>query len=619
MKKFLILIAMAITIISLTACSTGSTNSNNDSVSGSSVDQSVGSSTPIASTGGGNGGSKPTQSTVNSSVGGNVQNSTQVSGNGQNSTQPGSSQTNGNTSVETPSNGEVVEKGSVKILSSFGGMETAYATWEKGSSNYVAYVKEANGGTFSKIDDQLIRQYPDYFRVDVLGLKKGNYQIKIVPTNGSTELSNEASIVEVSVDAHKREGFAFSSQSPNKTASGAYNDDGTLKQNAQVLYITKDNVNTITLDVIKDSKGTKQTGTGLSAIMALRQKGYDKTPLAVRFIGQIKDSEVSGLNTSGYIQVKGCYNVTMEGVGSDATLYGWSFLVRAANNVEIRNFGIMMFKDDGISMDTDNNNIWVHNNDFFYGAPGSDADQVKGDGSCDNKKTSYITVSYNHFWDSGKAILCGMGDTVNYFATFHHNWFDHSDSRHPRIRVGTVHVYNNYYDGVSKYGIGATTGSSCFAESNYFLNTKKPMLISQQGTDIASGKGTFSGEAGGIIKAYGNVFQNTVAPVDYSKNQTDFDCYTVSNPGDKVPSTVKTKLGGTGYSNFDTDSTMYSYVADSGEIVPSVVKAYSGRVGGGDFKWTFTDSENTDYSVNVQLKNAIASYQTSLVKVGGTK
>ena len=64
---------------------------------------------------------------------------------------------------------------------------------------------------------------------------------------------------------------------------------------------------------------------------------------------------------------------------------------------------------------------------------------------------------------------------------------------------------------------------------------------------------------------------------------------------------------------------MYSYVADSGEIVPSVVKAYSGRVGGGDFKWTFTDSENTDYSVNVQLKNAIASYQTSLVKVGGTK
>jgi pectate lyase len=27
----------------------------------------------------------------------------------------------------------------------------------------------------------------------------------------------------------------------------------------------------------------------------------------------------------------------------------------------------------------------VHNNDFFYGAPGGDADQVKGDGSIDMK------------------------------------------------------------------------------------------------------------------------------------------------------------------------------------------------------------------------------------------
>ena len=78
----------------------------------------------------------------------------------------------------------------------------------------------------------------------------------------------------------------------------------------------------------------------------------------------------------------------------------------------------------------------------------------KGDGSVDVKgKSTYVTVSYNHFFDSGKCSLCGMhqdSNTGEFFVTYHHNWFDHSDSRHPRIRVGTIHIYNNYFDGKRK-------------------------------------------------------------------------------------------------------------------------------------------------------------------------
>ena len=102
--------------------------------------------------------------------------------------------------------------------------------------------------------------------------------------------------------------------------------------------------------------------------------------------------------------------------------------------------------------------------------------------------------------------LCGMtSETGENFISYHHNWFDHSDSRHPRVRTMTVHVYNNYFDGISKYGVGATTGSNVFVESNYFRNTNKPMMISLQGTDIVNGEknATFSGETGGMIKAYG--------------------------------------------------------------------------------------------------------------------
>ena len=34
-----------------------------------------------------------------------------------------------------------------------------------------------------------------------------------------------------------REGFAFSKESPNGTASGGYNEDGSVPSNAQIIYI----------------------------------------------------------------------------------------------------------------------------------------------------------------------------------------------------------------------------------------------------------------------------------------------------------------------------------------------------------------------------------------------
>ena len=81
-----------------------------------------------------------------------------------------------------------------------------------------------------------------------------------------------------------------------------------------------------------------------------------------------------------------------------------------------------------------------------------------------------VDIFNDHFYDSGKCSLCGMGDSKEFHVSYHHNWFDHSDSRHPRVRTCSVHVYNNYYDGNSKYGIGATMGSSIFVENNYFRN-----------------------------------------------------------------------------------------------------------------------------------------------------
>ena len=429
-------------------------------------------------------------------------------------------------------------------------------------------------------------------------------------------------------------GFAFSSDSTFGSGSGAYEENGTLKDGAQVIYITPDTAKTVTLDVIVNKSGKLQTATGIGEILSLRQKGYDKTPLAIRFIGQTSKNDMSGqLNSNGYLQVKGKssyaeMNMTLEGIGEDATAYGWGILVRNCGNVEIRNLGIMLFPDDGISLDTNNCNVWIHNNDIFYGTAGSDADQAKGDGSADIKKSStYVTFSYNHFWDSGKSSLCGLSETKDFFVTYHHNWFDHSDSRHPRIRLGSIHIYNNYYDGNAKYGVGITSGGSAFVESNYFRSCKYPMMSSLQGTD-ALGKGTFSGEDGGIIKAFDNKIENAASLIYANSDNgttdgdpTSFDAYLASKRNETVPGSYKTLSGNTVYNNFDTlkDIGVSASDVDDVDAVVQVVTSRSGRMNKGDFTWEFDNSvDDTSYSVNSALMAKIKSYKSELVSIGSS-
>ncbi|MGN0235130.1 MAG: pectate lyase [Paludibacteraceae bacterium] len=523
----------------------------------------------------------------------------------------------------------------VKITKSAGWLETVYAEWTPGSfSNYHAYVRPA-GGEYTQLDAMLLRDYGSYMRVDALGLKAGSYQLKIVPVdNSGNEVTAEATETStLTVAAHDRNGFAHFNYSKGV---GAYNNDGTLKAGAKVFYVTKNTAKTISTDVVTGSNGTKTTCVGMQAIIDAYQKGQDKTPIAFRIIGTIQASDMDGLSSSAEgLQIKGKnsyseMNITIEGVGIDATLKGFGILCRNASSIEMRNFGVMTLLDDGISLDTDNSHIWIHNVDVYYG-PNKGGDQAKGDGAMDVKGDSqYITFAYNHFWDSGKTSLCGMtSESGPNYITYHHNWFDHSDSRHPRIRTMTVHVYNNYYDGCAKYGVGSTTGSDVFVESNYFRNCGKPMLVSLQGTDVNSGvgssdetKGTFSGEAGGSIKAYNNVMTGSYKFIPYSStNSTHFDAYVVSNRSDKVPASVTSLSGSNTYSNFDTDaSLMPSITPDDPNQVPAIVTGDkgAGRCEHGDCQYTFNNSvDDASYEINSALANLVTNYTTTLVGIVG--
>ena len=491
------------------------------------------------------------------------------------------------------------------FVSAKGWLNSAYVIWTASGSSFTVTCD----GT--AVDSLLTRKIGNQWRVDIPGLKAGSHTIKIT---GSATITATVNVVN-----HDRSGFAFY----GSTVPGAYNADGTLKSGAKVFHCNNSTVNTIKMDVVTSSKGATTSCTGMQEILNALKKGYDSTPVCFRIIGLVKTPSV---NDAGDIMISGsgsskllANGITIEGVGSDATAYGWGIRIKNAQYVEVSNLGFMMCNS------SEGDNIWVHNCDMFYGQPGGDADQKKGDGALDCKKSTYVTFDYNHFWDSGKCNLLGLseGTTSDLYITYHHNWYDHSDSRHPRVRYYSAHVYNNYYDGCAKYGAGACLGSSIFMESNYFRNTKYPMMISMQGTDLYAGtktksndNATFSKEAGGMIKAYGNKMAGTYYFVSYGQSSpyhggsstTDFDAYVVSSKSATVPSSVKSASGGNTYNNFDTSSIMYSYTADSADNVVSKVTTYAGRVEGGDFQYSFSSSSDTSYDVDNTLKSKLQSY-----------
>ena len=513
--------------------------------------------------------------------------------------------------------------------------EAAWMEFTGLSDDYEAYhaYLSSDGEEWTALDAQLVRSYGSYGRVDALGLSAGSYMLKVVPVRNGVEVANEAVCSEmVEVRAFSRSGYAHH----NATAGiGAYNNDGTLKTGARIIYVTASTAKTVTLEMETD-KGKYETRTGLQNILKAYEKGSEQRPLAIRILGTLTKNDMDALGSSAIgLQVKGksqAMNLTLEGVGNDATLYGFGVLARNCRYVEFRNFAIMLHPEDGMSFDTNNEHIWGHHLDIFYGQ-NKGGDKAKGDGSFDVKGTFYATVDNVHYWDSGKCNLNSNGDEVD-FVTYHHNWYDHSDSRHPRVRKSQhLHVYNNYYDGNAKYGIGSTTGSCIFSENNYFRNCKYPMLISMQGSDVNNGvgsssetKGTFSSEAGGIIKAFGNYITGEKKFQPYNANDAvnaiHFDAFVANSREEKLPETVKTLKGGTGYNNFDTASDFYTYTPEAAENIPaSVTGTYgAGRCQKGDFSFAFNNSiDDTASDINLALEEKLKTYSSAFVKIIGNQ
>ncbi|MET7392461.1 polysaccharide lyase family 1 protein [Dactylosporangium sp. NPDC005572] len=214
------------------------------------------------------------------------------------------------------------------------------------------------------------------------------------------------------------------------------------------------------------------------------------------------------LSGSGTVEISA--NKTIRGVGASSGISGSTLNIEDMSpaNVIIQNLNIRgVLGNDAIQIENATH-VWIDHN-TMWSTIENDPDVY--DGMIDiTHAGDYITVSWNVIRDHWKTSLVGhsdgnAGEDVGHLrVTYHHNWFDRTFERSPRVRFGeTVHVYNNYYSNVlnnaDSYAIASTMNAGVLVEGNVFENV-------QQACWSASG---YADSDPGRLVARNNTFTNS--------------------------------------------------------------------------------------------------------------
>ncbi|HEU4779986.1 MAG TPA: hypothetical protein VFS58_08905 [Steroidobacteraceae bacterium] len=273
------------------------------------------------------------------------------------------------------------------------------------------------------------------------------------------------------------------------------------------------------------------------------------------FGGQEEARKASAAAQEARVRIRIPPNTTIYGVGGDATLIGaWLDIRGSAGsqpmNVIVRNLSFQDTMDcfpawsptDGITGNWNAaydsislahaTHVWIDHNRFADLRTRDDTQPVYfghrhqvHDGQLDiTNQSDLVTVSWNQFTAHDKTMLIGNSDSATedrerLRVTLHHNLFDGTGQRTPRVRYGRVHVYNNVYraDRNTNYrsSWGAGTESQIYAENNYF-----DMSASFGPMEVIDGK------KGTRIAAVGNCWRQKDAcpPIDLlAAHNTRFD------------------------------------------------------------------------------------------------
>jgi len=239
--------------------------------------------------------------------------------------------------------------------------------------------------------------------------------------------------------------------------------------------------------------------TGFASVNAWGQNGTTggaggptvEVDTATEFLAEIARSGPVNICVRGMIGLPGpMHDVTSDktivGIGSASGFTGGGLNIglpaddavtappaNAVHNVIVRNLVFHDWPDDAINVQMFSHHVWLDHNDLSHGF----------DGVIDIKRgSSYVTVSWNHTHNHTKNMLLGHDDdnaaqdVGRLKVSYHHNWFDQTPQRNPRVRFGEpVHVYNNYYLHNTDIGIACQAGAGCLVEGNYFESVEEPV------------------------------------------------------------------------------------------------------------------------------------------------
>ncbi|MGD8778462.1 MAG: T9SS type A sorting domain-containing protein [Ignavibacteria bacterium] len=230
------------------------------------------------------------------------------------------------------------------------------------------------------------------------------------------------------------------------------------------------------------------------------------------------------------MNVEETYDLTIFGKGNNAVIEGFGLNITESHNIIVRNIEFRDCPDDAINVQGSLTHHVCIDHCTFSDSPDVDYDAVRHDGLVDIKRgANYVTVSWNHFYNHHKTCLLGHNDANGdqdigrLKVTYHHNWFEGTRERMPRVRFGEVHVFNNFYDnrsGRMNYAIASTMDAKVVVEGNYFLNVDEP---------THSGYGN-SGP--GEIIEFNNYYENCGTPEVYGSafNPSDYYSFSVTDP-----------------------------------------------------------------------------------------
>ncbi len=264
------------------------------------------------------------------------------------------------------------------------------------------------------------------YKAYIFGIKAGNHTVNVAPIIDDEAIeAAKSEDTTIAIEAYDRSGYAHFGTTEGV---GAYNNDGTLKDNAVVIYVTNATKNTV--------KATLGGSTYTGLVNILKNLSKSSNPVVIRLLDEIQttqfneinftsDAQTSALlaeqaaslggNYSGYsaaniikngwnsysndiangiteltglssnvsyssgefdttwnmCSISGAKNVTLEGVGTSAGIFQWGMTWSKCDSIEVKNLTFSDYTEDACSFEagsvTANGNYWIHNNTFNRG------------------------------------------------------------------------------------------------------------------------------------------------------------------------------------------------------------------------------------------------------------